>query len=66
MRLRFADSDRLARDGGTPVRTESLSPWPIFDDEMVEAVSDVLRSGKVNYWTGQQVRRFEKHFAEFV
>jgi dTDP-4-amino-4,6-dideoxygalactose transaminase len=66
MRTRFADFDGLARDGGTPVRTEPFSPWPFFDDEMIDAVSAVLRSGKVNYWTGRQVRKFEKDFAEFV
>ena len=66
MRTRFADFDGLARDGGTPVRTEPFAAWPIYDDEMIAAVSDVLRSGKVNYWTGKEVRRFEKDFAEFV
>ena len=37
--------------------------WPIFDQETQTAVSDVLRSGKVNYWTGQEGRAFEKEFA---
>ena len=53
MRTRFADFGELARDGGTPVRTEPLAPWPHFDDEMINAVTEVLRSGKVNYWTGK-------------
>ncbi len=66
MRTRFADYGELARDGGTSVRTEPLAPWPQFDDEMIDAVTAVLRSGKVNYWTGKEVRRFEKDFAEFV
>ncbi|NQV25356.1 MAG: DegT/DnrJ/EryC1/StrS aminotransferase family protein [Rhodopirellula sp.] len=66
MRTRFADFDGLARDGGSPVRTEPFAAWPLFDDEMVAAVSDVLRSGKVNSWTGREVRCFEKDFAEFV
>lgn len=66
MRTRFADFGGLARDGGVPVRTEPLAPWPQYDDEMINAVTDVLRSGKVNYWTGKEVRRFEKDFAEFV
>jgi len=66
MRTRFADFDKLARDGGVPVRTESFAPWPVFDDEMIGAVSDVLRSGRVNYWTGNEVRTFEKDFAEFT
>ena len=66
MRTRFADFGELARDGGAPVRTEPFAPWPHFDDEMTDAVTDVLRSGKVNYWTGKVVRCFEKDFAEFV
>lgn len=37
--------------------------WPVFDDEQISAVSDVLRSGKVNAWTGPDVRAFEDEFA---
>ena len=41
-------------------------PWPHYDEETVEAVAYVLRSGKVNYWTGTEGREFEKEFAEFT
>jgi dTDP-4-amino-4,6-dideoxygalactose transaminase len=37
--------------------------WPDFDDEQIAAVEAVLRSGKVNYWTGEQTRAFEREFA---
>jgi len=57
---------RLVIGGGTPVRTTPFPPWPVFDDEQIEAVADVLRSGKVNYWTGRQGRLFEEEFAERV
>ena len=43
-----------------------MSPWPFFDDAQVEAVTEVLRSGKVNYWTGEHGRLFEQEFAEYV
>ena len=66
MRTRFALHDRLARDGGFPIRTEPFSSWPVFDDESFEAVQKVLASGNVNYWTGQECREFEREFAEFV
>ncbi len=66
MRTRFADFDRLARDGGTPVRTQPFAQWPVFDNEMLQAVQDVLKSGQVNYWTGQECREFENEFARFV
>jgi dTDP-4-amino-4,6-dideoxygalactose transaminase len=37
--------------------------WPQFDAEQIAAVGAVLRSGKVNYWTGEQARAFEREFA---
>lgn len=37
--------------------------WPLFDDEMVEVATRVLRSGRVNYWTGDEGRQFEAEFA---
>ena len=44
----------------------SLSPWPSFTQEEADAVSKVLLSNKVNYWTGTECREFEKEFAAFV
>ena len=41
----------------------SFSPWPCFTTEEAEAVTRVLLSNKVNYWTGQECREFEKEFA---
>ena len=41
----------------------SLSPWPSFTQEEADAVSRVLLSNKVNYWTGTECREFEKEFA---
>ncbi|MCA9074337.1 MAG: DegT/DnrJ/EryC1/StrS aminotransferase family protein [Planctomycetaceae bacterium] len=43
-----------------------LPTWPHYDDEQIAAVTDVLRSGKVNAWTGDHVRQFEEEFASFV
>ena len=40
--------------------------WPEYDDEQVEAVAAVLRSGKVNAWTGPDVAAFEREFADHV
>ena len=42
----------------------SMPSWPVFDDEDIAAVAQVLRSGKVNYWTGEIARRFEREFAQ--
>lgn len=43
-----------------------FSPWPSFSQQEINAVSAVLRSNKVNYWTGTQGREFEKEFASFA
>jgi hypothetical protein len=42
------------------------APWPFFADDEIEAAVQVLRTGKVNYWTGDEGRLFEKEFAEFA
>ncbi len=44
----------------------SFSSWPNYSEEEIFAVSEVLRSNKVNYWTGQQGREFEKEFAAYT
>ena len=43
-----------------------FSPWPCFTQEEADAVSRVLLSNKVNYWTGQEGRAFEREFASFT
>lgn len=41
----------------------NFSPWPSYTDEEVHAVQRVLYSNRVNYWTGEECREFEKEFA---
>ena len=41
-------------------------PWPSFDEETISAVSDVLASGKVNQWTGNEVYAFEEEYARYL
>ncbi|MBF4555096.1 DegT/DnrJ/EryC1/StrS aminotransferase family protein [Pseudomonas sp. p50] len=43
-----------------------FSPWPSFTEEEADAVRDVVLSNKVNYWTGQECREFEKEFATWA
>lgn len=43
-----------------------FSPWPSFTEEEANAARDVLLSNKVNYWTGQECREFEKEFAAWA
>jgi len=44
---------------------EPLPGWPSFAEDEIAAAAEVLRSGKVNYWTGPEGRLFESEFAEF-
>ena len=44
----------------------TINPWPSFTEEEANRVSEILLSNKVNYWTGQEGREFEKEFAKFA
>ena len=41
-------------------------PWPSFSEEEIETVARVLRSGRVNAWTGGEVKAFEREFAAWA
>ena len=43
----------------------SFAPWPSFSDDEIEAVKSVLLSNNVNYWTGDECRKFEKEFSDW-
>ncbi|UCC96350.1 MAG: DegT/DnrJ/EryC1/StrS family aminotransferase [Phycisphaerales bacterium] len=58
-------AEKLALDGGPKAVTNRLPGWPQFDEKAINAVGDVLRSGKVNYWTGPKGMEFERKFAEW-
>jgi dTDP-4-amino-4,6-dideoxygalactose transaminase len=58
-------SEKLAINGGPITVTSKKIGWPNFDEKSIKAVEDVLRSGKVNYWTGPKGMEFEKKFAEW-
>ena len=55
---------RFLKDGC--VLNTAFSPWPSFSAEEAQAVQRVLLSNKVNYWTGQECREFEKEFAAWA
>lgn len=59
-------NDRLAIDGGRPVRTAPFASWPLFDDAAVEAVAEVVRSGRLTYWAGPHGRAFEREYAQLL
>ena len=52
--------------GQTLMLNTPFAPWPSFTDDEVEAVARVLRSNRVNYWTGEEGRAFEAEFARWT
>ncbi len=57
--------EKLAIEGGTPVREKPYPPWPYLWEEQKEEVREVLDSGKLIYWTGERGRKFQEKFARF-
>jgi hypothetical protein len=54
------------QDGWLPPEDISKkSAWPYFEDDEVLAATAVLRSGKINQWTGKEVENFQNEFAAF-
>lgn len=45
---------------------EKNSPWPFFTEADCQAVFDLLKSNRVNYWTGDVGLQFEKEFASYI
>lgn len=43
-----------------------MQHWPVYDEEQISAVADVLRSGKVNAWTGPDVKAFEAEYCAYT
>lgn len=64
--MKAATEPELAISGGLPACTRRFAPWPEFSEAEIAAAVSVLRSGRVNYWTGDEGRRFEQEFAAFV
>ena len=42
-----------------------MRSWPQYDADEIEAVQEVLASGRVNYWNGEEGRAFEREFASY-
>jgi dTDP-4-amino-4,6-dideoxygalactose transaminase len=43
-----------------------FAPWPSFTAEEADSVQRVILSNRVNYWTGEECRNFEKEFSKWV
>jgi len=43
-----------------------MSNWPVYNQNEIDAVVEVLKSGRVNYWTGNNGLNFEREFSALV
>ena len=41
------------------------SKWPTYTENEIKKVYQVIKSNKVNYWTGNEGKKFEKEFCNF-
>lgn len=41
-----------------------MNNWPIITEPMINSVSNILKSGKLNQWNNNTVKDFEKKFAD--
>ena len=60
------DVKELAINGGAKVFNEAFPAWPQFNPAVYDKITDILKSGKVNYWTGKVGMEFEKKWAEWL
>ena len=57
------DKDADAVVMAEPVAAQRRPGWPRFARDEIDAAAAVLASGRVNYWTGEEGRAFEREFA---
>ena len=60
------NAEKLAIDGGKKVYNGAWPAWPTFNEKTYDKVVDILKSGKVNYWTGKVGMEFEKAWAKWL
>ena len=56
---------KLAIQGGEKLAKEAFPPWPSLAEKSIQRAAEVLRSGKINYWTGPLGQEFERKWAEY-
>ena len=56
---------KLAIDGGPKVWNKPAPQWPAFDMKVMNDIKDILKTGRVNYWTGPRGMEFERKFAKW-
>jgi len=56
---------KLAIKGGDPVRSEPYPDWPVWDNGELEAVREVIESGKWGMAAGSRVKELQSGFAGY-
>ena len=57
---------RLAINGREKVRAKPWPEWPVWDEREIEALEEVVRSGRWGrLYEGSRVEEFEKRFAAY-
>jgi dTDP-4-amino-4,6-dideoxygalactose transaminase len=57
--------EKPAIHGGEKVNHEPFPMWPSFENSTIEKAMAPLKSGKVNYWTGEAGKKFEEEWAKW-
>ena len=58
-------AEKLAIDGGTPVRKEPFPRWPIYEEQEIQLIAEILRSGNTHFRRSWVSAEFEKRFAQW-
>ena len=58
-------AEKLAIEGGKPVNKKPFPRWPSFQEFTIKKAMEPLRTGKVNYWTGEMGVKFEEEWAKW-
>ena len=49
----------LAINGGTPVREKPFPKWPVWGEDEMDGIAEVIKSGKWGSLHGTKVKEFE-------
>lgn len=63
--MTIIDKQELAIEGGEAAVSSEFPVWPSYAQDELDAVQNVLQSGRVNYWTGDLGGKFEQQFATY-
>ncbi len=59
-------SEKLAVFGGDPVTRDPFPSWPMLGEKAVADAAEVLRGGRLTYWSGDKGRAFEREFSRWA